>query len=202
MRQSSQSRSSRDRIHRGAPLPVEPALSTPLTKAKYARRPIPNQKALRIALLAAASGLVGLVVLSSSNALAGEDRVAILSEAIGLKQGLLLGAALGALVGGWLSLGGARRIAGFGGVLLAGLLLVAILRSLRPSAWILDTILKGFLGEDGAAYSPALLVFVLVLAWRPLARGVRNALYTILQRSSSHPPTISTDLDPSLQSES
>jgi hypothetical protein len=174
----------------------------PLTQANYARRPVESRRALRIGLLAAASGVVGLLVLSLSNRLASEDRVAVLAEVIGLKTGLLLGAALAALVGGWLAHGGARRIAGFAGVVLAGLIWVAILLIFRPHAWVLDAVLEGILGEDGAAYSPAVLAFILILSWRALKRGLAGLVYGLVARQVSPRGIGSSDQGASLRSAS
>ena len=161
-----------------------------------------RQKPRRIATIAALSGVLGAVVLSVSNALAGEDRVAVLTEVIGLKTGLLLGAALAALVGGWLALGSTRRIAEFTGVVLAGLMWVAMLLILRPHAWILDAVMEGMLGEDGAAYSPAILVFILILSWRALKRALAGLVYGLLTRQVSARGTGTSDLGASFRSAS
>ena len=157
---------------------------------------------LGIITIAGVSGVLGAVVLAVTNALAGEDRVAVLTEVFGLKTGLLLGAGLGALVGGWLAHGGAKRIAGFTGVVLAGLMWVALLLILRPHAWILDAVMEGMLGEDGAAYSPGILVFILILSWRALKRALAGLVYGLLTRQVSARGTGSSDLGASFRSAS
>lgn len=161
-----------------------------------------SRRALRIAKLALVSGVLGLLVVSLSNALAGEDRVANLSEVIGLRSGAVLGGAIGALLGAWLGLGGSRRIASLTGLLAGLLALVIVVRALRPHAWILDTVMEGIFGENGGAYSPALVVFILILAWRPLTRWVSNGVQAILQQSGSHPGLVSTDPPSSLPPDS
>lgn len=111
---------------------------------------------------------VGLIITIISNAILDQDPALYLAQQLGLGNGIILGGLLGGLTGLYLSLGGRKRITGFGGIVIGIAAGVWLYQWGKPHAWVIEAVLVGAFGENGGLYtglaSVMLLFFVIRLA--------------------------------------
>jgi MFS family permease len=132
------------------------------------------------ALLGAA--ITGALVMLVANLLAGEDLSGRLASQVHLGSGIVLAGLLGGLLGGWLALGGRRRIAALAGLLLgilAGMLLWLVG---TPYVWVIDVILTSAFGEEGRYFSGLAALALLYITMRWVAQNVAGIVEGLLTR--------------------
>ncbi|MEW6569277.1 MAG: hypothetical protein AB1449_14165 [Chloroflexota bacterium] len=130
------------------------------------------------AVLTAASALVGALVMVVSAQVLGRHPAAKLASTLGLGSGMVLGALVGGLLGLWLVLGGAKRVAATVGFTVGIGALIAIWRIASPYSWVVAVVMNEVFGEGGDQYS-GLVVFVLAI---PVFRATAGAATSLTQR--------------------
>jgi hypothetical protein len=126
------------------------------------------------------AAVVGALVMLVANLLAGEDISGRLASQVHLGSGIVLAALLGGLLGGWLALGGRRRIAGLAGLLLgilAGMLLWLVG---TPYVWVIDVILASAFGEEGRYFTGLAVLALLYIVIRWVAQSVAGMVEGLL----------------------
>jgi MFS family permease len=132
------------------------------------------------ALLGAA--ITGALAMLVANLLAGEDLSGRLASQVNLGSGIVLAAVLGGLLGGWLALGGRRRIAGLAGLLLGILAGMLLWRVGTPYVWVIDVTLTSAFGEEGRYFTGLAALALLYIIMRWVAQSVAGMVEGLLAR--------------------
>jgi hypothetical protein len=123
--------------------------------------------------------LTGAVVMLIANAQARRDQAGVLADSLGLGNGVIVAAILGATVGGCLALAGREAIVRAYGIVVGIAGAWALYALGRPHAWLLTVILTGAFGRAAAPYASLLAFLLLAAAFRlaaPLGRWAAEAL--------------------------
>jgi hypothetical protein len=111
------------------------------------------------------------------------DPAAALASTLGLGSGVVLGAVVGGLFGGWLVLGGTRRVSATIGFLAAIVVVLGIWRLVEPSLWVIDTVMNQVFGDGGEQYSGIVILYLGFLAFRMLQQAAAELAAQLLARA-------------------
>ncbi|HRQ92274.1 MAG TPA: hypothetical protein PLC52_05350 [Anaerolineales bacterium] len=132
---------------------------------------------IRTLLLSIATGTLAAWLLA---AFGGPAPSTHLAQQLGMGSGYLLAAILGGLLGLWLTLGGNKRIAGFGGWLLGVLAGWLLWRFGSPHMGLIELILSSAFGEAAAAYTSVVALALFFAAMRIGGAWGQKALAALL----------------------
>ena len=130
-----------------------------------------------------ASLVVGGLVMAISRLVLSQDPAAALASTLGLGSGVVLGAVVGGLFGGWLVLGGTRRVSATIGFLGAIVVVLGIWRLVEPSLWIIDTVMNQVFGDGGEQYSGIVILYLGFLLFRTLQHAAAGLAAQLLARA-------------------
>ena len=130
-----------------------------------------------------ASLVVGGLEMAISRSALSRDPAAALASTLGLGSGVVLGAVVGGLFGGWLVLGGTRRVSATIGFLAAIVVVLGIWRLVEPSLWIIDTVMNQVFGDGGEQYSGIVILYLGFLLFRTLQHAAAGLAAQLLARA-------------------
>jgi hypothetical protein len=90
---------------------------------------------------------------------------------------------VGGLFGGWLVLGGTRRVSATIGFLAAIVVVLGIWRLVEPSLWVIDTVMNQVFGDGGEQYSGFVILYLGFLAFRTLQHAAAGLAAQLLARA-------------------
>jgi len=117
-----------------------------------------------------------------SQVLIGADPAAKLASTLGLGSGIVLGALLGSLFGGWLVVGPPRRVAATAGFLIGIGIILSGWRLAQPYFWIVDITMNQVFGEGGEQYSGPVLFLIAFSLFRTIAGSAADVVGRLLMR--------------------